>query len=201
MESLRFVHLRLSIRFMCLTGRGLLCPYCFAERNQFRTTSSIIISTKPIAKPIVPTLLCLPACDEGISSSTTTYNIAPAAKASNVGIDDAFSPRNSIVTTAAIGSTNPDSAPHVKAVVRLLPSLRNGTEMIAPSGMFCIAIPMESASAPDNVSILLPFITPANTTPTAIPSGMLCNATASIIFIERGKRDVGPSGFASSTCW
>lgn len=35
-------------------------------------TSSSSISAKPSATPTVPTLLCSPACDSGISSSTTT---------------------------------------------------------------------------------------------------------------------------------
>ena len=43
-------------------------------------TSKIIIITKPNATPIVPMLVCSPACESGINSSTTTYTIAPAAK-------------------------------------------------------------------------------------------------------------------------
>ena len=164
-------------------------------------TSSVIISTNPMANPMVPTLLCFPLCDDGISSSTTTYSIAPAAKESSTGIAVAFSPRNSIVAMAAMGSTSPENAPQVNAVSLLFPSLRSGTDIMAPSGMFWIAIPMESASAPENVRVVLPFITPAKTTPTAIPSGMLCSATARIIFIERGNRDFGPSDLVPSTCW
>ena len=45
------------------------------------TTSSTIIKTNPMAKPMVLRLLCWPAEASGISSSTTTYNMAPAAKA------------------------------------------------------------------------------------------------------------------------
>ena len=41
--------------------------------------------TKPIATPTVPILVCSPDCDSGISSSTTTYIIAPAAKESKYG--------------------------------------------------------------------------------------------------------------------
>ena len=48
---------------------------------QPRSTSSDIIRRKPKAKPIVPMLECFPFCVSGISSSTTTYIIAPAAKA------------------------------------------------------------------------------------------------------------------------
>ena len=37
-----------------------------------RQLSSNIMSMNPMAKPIVPMLLCLPFCDDGMSSSTTT---------------------------------------------------------------------------------------------------------------------------------
>ena len=46
-----------------------------------RVTSRIIINTNPSAKAMVPQLECLPSDISGISSSTTTYIIAPAAKA------------------------------------------------------------------------------------------------------------------------
>ena len=45
-------------------------------------TSSIIISVKPRAKKMVPMFECSPSDISGISSSTTTYSMAPAAKAS-----------------------------------------------------------------------------------------------------------------------
>ena len=47
----------------------------------YTAQSKIIISTKPTVKPKVGRLLCGSACDSGINSSTTTYIIAPAAKA------------------------------------------------------------------------------------------------------------------------
>ena len=78
--------------------------------------------------------------------------------------------RNSIVATAAIGSTSPDNAPIVNALDLLLPSLRNGTDIIAPSVMFCIAI----------------------------SSGIQCSATARIIFVERESGDCAPSWFPPS---
>ncbi len=46
------------------------------------TTSITIIRTKPMAKPMVDRLVCSPCAVSGISSSTTTYIIAPAANAS-----------------------------------------------------------------------------------------------------------------------
>ena len=76
-----------------------------------KTTSRTIISAKPMAKPIVPRLLCSPCCEAGINSSTTTYSMAPAEKDSNTGMAGRVYSRNSRVMTAAIGSTIPDSVP------------------------------------------------------------------------------------------
>ena len=45
-------------------------------------TSSTIITLKPTAKNTVPTLECCPCDISGISSYTTTYSMAPAAKLS-----------------------------------------------------------------------------------------------------------------------
>ena len=45
-------------------------------------TSSTIITLKPTAKNTVPMLECCPCDISGISSSTTTYSMAPAAKLS-----------------------------------------------------------------------------------------------------------------------
>ena len=53
----------------------------------------------------------------------------------------------------------------------LLAALR-GIEIIAPSGKFCIAIPIANVNAPITVKVVLPEYAPAKTTPTAIPSGM-----------------------------
>ena len=44
----------------------------FKQWGTYIMVSSNIIMVKPAAKPIVPMLLCLPCCDDGISSSTTT---------------------------------------------------------------------------------------------------------------------------------
>ncbi len=61
----------------------------FRKRFAFKTpnrhpsaTSSTIITLKPAAKNTVPTLECCPCDISGISSSTTTYSMAPAAKLS-----------------------------------------------------------------------------------------------------------------------
>ena len=45
-------------------------------------TSRAIINTNPKAKQIVPRFECAPSDISGINSSTTTYIMAPAAKAS-----------------------------------------------------------------------------------------------------------------------
>ena len=79
---------------------------------------------------------CSPACDSGISSSTTTYIIAPAAndkKKGNIGVIEFIS---NIVSIAAIGSTIPDNAPYKNAFGFDVPSLLSGIEIIAPSGKF-----------------------------------------------------------------
>ena len=105
-------------------------------------TSKIIITTNPIATPIVPIFECSPACDSGISSSTTTYIIAPAANESIYGSIGITALVNSIVIIAPIGSTTPENAPYINAFVLLIPSLFNGIDIIAPSGKFCMAIPI-----------------------------------------------------------
>jgi len=57
-------------------------------------------------------------------------------------------PAARIVSTAPMGSTMPDSTPPQNARPFFIPSARSGMEMMAPSGKFWMAIPMESASAP-----------------------------------------------------
>ena len=66
--------------------------------------------------------------------------------------------------------------------------------------MFCIAIPNETATAPANEICATPFSAPANTTPTAIPSGRLwiVTARASIAVLERLERI--PSGLSVPIC-
>ena len=73
-------------------------------------------------------------------------------------------------------------------------------EMIAPSGKFWIAMPKDSASAPPAVICADPFKRPAYTTPTAIPSGMLCSVTASTIIVVRASRLFGPSAMPARRC-
>ena len=56
---------------------------------------------------------------------------------------------------------------------------------MSPSGKFWMAIPAERTMAPASVTVAFPDIHPANTTPTAIPSGMLCRVTASASNVVR----------------
>ena len=80
-----------------------------------KATSKIIIIINPIATPIVPIFECSPFCDSGISSSTTTYIIAPAAKDSKYGKIGITKLVSKIVIMAPIGSTTPDNAPYKNA--------------------------------------------------------------------------------------
>ena len=57
----------------------LVANFLFADYPS--TTSITIIKTKPMAKPIVERLVWAPWAVSGMSSSTTTYIMAPAAKA------------------------------------------------------------------------------------------------------------------------
>lgn len=57
-----------------------------------------------------------------------------------------------------------------------------------------MAMPRDSASAPMAVICALPVKYPAYTTPTAMPSGILCSVTASTNIVVREKPLLGPSG-------
>ena len=88
----------------------------------------------------------------------------------------------------------PDSVPSTNALARPSPLAASGSEMIAPSGKFWIAMPSDSASAAPSERSAPPVSQPASTTPTAMPSGMLCSVTAStsLRFFESAL--FGPSG-------
>ena len=108
---------------------------------------------------------------------------------------------NSTIASAATGSTIPERVPLPKARPRLMPSERKGSAMIAPSGIFCIAIPKARAAADVSVMPASPASAPATTAPTAMPSGMLCSVTASISFCLRPSFDFGPSAVSDDRCW
>ena len=81
-------------------------------------------------------LVCSPACDSGINSSTTTYIIAPAANAKIYGNIGTTALVNNIATTAANGSTIPERVQYKNAFPFETPSAFNGIDIIAPSGKF-----------------------------------------------------------------
>ena len=56
------------------------CIAIFSTMRYPSATSSTIITLKPTAKNTVPTLECCPCDISEISSSTTTYSMAPAKK-------------------------------------------------------------------------------------------------------------------------
>ena len=76
----------------------------------------------------------------------------------------------------------------------------SGMEMIAPSGKFWMAMPMASANAPAVEISALPESMPASTTPTAMPSGRLCSATASTSILDLPRPQWQPSGQSESMC-
>lgn len=173
-----------------MTNLSRICRakiFRFYKKIYPRATSRTIISVNPIATPIVPMLECLPFCDSGISSSVTTYIIAPAANERRYGNNGTAIPAKITVSTAPMGSTTPDIIPRKHDFLRDAPPAWSGSEIIAPSGKFCIAIPTARANAPATVIPVLSEIAPTNVTPTAIPSGILCKVTArtSIVFFER----------------
>lgn len=100
----------------------------------------------------------------------------------------------SITAIPPIGSMIPLRLPMIKDFVLLLPSALMGMDMIAPSGMFWMAIPNDIAMAPAiDISIWF-YIAPARTAPTAMPSGRLCIVTARESMAVRDILDRGPSG-------
>ena len=69
------------------------------------------MSAKPSAVPTVPMLECGSRCASGISSSTTTYIIAPAEKASMNGSACSSAEVSISISAAPTGSTAPDKKP------------------------------------------------------------------------------------------
>ena len=76
----------LIVRGSCFPPPGLFFhrrfpPFPLRYRYP-RATSSTIITTNPMAAPTAPAALRCPLWVSGISSTTTTYSMQPAAKAS-----------------------------------------------------------------------------------------------------------------------
>ena len=109
-------------------------------RSHDKATSRIIIRVKPRENATVARLVWFPSDISGISSSTTTYIIAPAAKESRYGRALRTSEEARMVSQAPTGSTSPDSVPSTKERFRLTSSECSGIEMMAPSGKFWMAM-------------------------------------------------------------
>ena len=89
---------------------------------------------------------------------------------------------------------------YIDDVVDELISALSGMEIIAPSGKFWIAIPIDNAIAAATVIFAFPARYPAYTTPTAIPSGILCSVTASTIMVVLCNLLFGPSALTLYLC-
>ena len=61
-------------------------------------------------------------------------------------------------------------------------------------------MPIASANAPESVMATFPESQPANTMPTAMPSGKLCKVTASVSIVVRLSFALGPSGVELPKC-
>ena len=83
----------------------------------------------------------------GIKSSATTNSIAPAANDNNHGCKNVkyLAKKNPII--AATGSTAPLPIPNKNDLFLLCIISSNGKETAAPSGKFCIAIPIAKPKA------------------------------------------------------
>ena len=77
---------------------------------------------------MVPRLECRPSDISGISSSTTTYNIAPAAKLNRYGKKGMIKEAIKMVSNPATGSTIPDKIPCKHALNFDIPFARSGME-------------------------------------------------------------------------
>lgn len=99
-------------------------------------TSRIIMRVKPSMRLIAARSECPFSCVLGMTSSTTTKIIAPAAKAKAYGRVGLMIEMASTPMTAAIGSTTADIQPRKKLFVRDIPSPRSGMDTAIPSGMF-----------------------------------------------------------------
>ena len=66
--------------------------------------------------------------------------------------------------------------------------------------MFCTAMPMASAKAPERAAGSPLRAATANVRPRLIPSGMLCSVTALTSSVGRCMPHMGPSGSLLSQC-
>lgn len=85
---------------------------------------------------MVPMLVWRPCWVWGMSSSVTTYIMAPAAKARTTGRSGVTSPVMATMIAAPAGSTAPHSVPARNARGRERPLVAKGSDTMAPSGTF-----------------------------------------------------------------
>ena len=113
-----------------------------------------------------------------------------------------MNPISRMVNMLAIGSTMPDNVPITNALLFFIPSECSGKDNIAPSGKFCMAIPIANAHAADMAIGLSANIEEPKITPTAIPSGILCNVTANESIVVRFHcfLVLSPSGVVAPVC-
>ena len=99
--------------------------------------------------------------------------MAPAAKANMYGRTGINKEASNMTANAPTGSTAPLNDPITNDFHLELPAVLIGMDMMAPSGTFWMAMPSDHAIAlaREIFEVLLPA--PANTTPTAMPSGRL----------------------------
>merc|ERR1719318_414695 len=112
-------------------------------------------------------------------SSTTTYTMAPAAKASAYGRIGTIMATRAAPRRPAMGSTRPESCPYQMAFAVEQPAALRGKDTATPSGKFWMPIPRARFLADSKVADFVRPIAP-KPTPTARPSGMLCTVTATI---------------------
>ena len=103
--------------------------------------------------------------------------MAPAASAKSQGVTKANWAKNKPKTPKS-GSTKPEALPKRKAFFLLIPEENIGIDTAAPSGTFCIAIPMARDKAAHKLALLSPLKAKPQAKPTAKPSGMLWMVTA-----------------------
>lgn len=135
-------------------------------------TSSTIITANPAAAPSVPAYGARrsPTREQAPSRPPRT-SLPPRTPAGTAEPPLSATPERESARPAS-GSGTPDRKPHANAFL-LVHSSRQRQEIIAPSGMFCIAMPSDSEKAPAKVIPEFPDRAPASATPTAIPSGIL----------------------------
>ena len=155
---------------------------------------------KPIINPHVPVCGFSLKLASGIKSSATTNNIAPAEKARSHGCNTMRCEARKNPTIADNGSTTPLPIPKRNAFLLLPVTCFIGNEIAAPSGKFCMPIPIASPNADIYAAVSPATAAAPKANPTAKPSGMLCKVTAKNNFNDFEKWERGPSSWCVPLC-